>query len=147
MKAAYRLCYSLFDKIAFFLNHYMKLGIPERRISFRHVWRDKEAGPVRQAFLASENWPWRGLFWLSKDLYESDLSNVLEPDARALHDLRNHLEHKYVKVVAPPGSASRRFIAARSKSLTPQRAISSACCGWIAVSSAEVSAKTPARWR
>lgn len=114
VKAAYRLCYSLFDKIAFFLNHYMKLGLPERRISFRHVWRDKEAGPVRQAFLASENWPWRGLFWLSKDLYESDLSNVLEPDARALHDLRNHLEHKYVKVVAPPGSASGELTAGAS---------------------------------
>ena len=62
---------------------------------------------MRQSFLTSENWPWRGLYWLSKDLYESDLCNVLEPDARALHDLRNHLEHKYVKVVAPPELPTR----------------------------------------
>ncbi len=106
VKAAFRMCYSLFDKIAFFLNHYMKLGIPDRRISFRHVSRDKETGPVRPEFLSSENWPMRGLYWLSKDLYESDLKEVMEPDARALHDLRNHLEHKYVKVVSPMGSTS-----------------------------------------
>jgi hypothetical protein len=98
VKTAFRMCYSLLDKIAYFLNHYLKLGIPEKRISFRHIWREKEAGPIRPAFLASENWPLRGLYWLSKDLFESDFQDVIEPDARSLHDLRNHLEHKYVKV-------------------------------------------------
>jgi hypothetical protein len=98
VKAAFRMCYSLLDKIAYFLNHYLMLGIPEKRISFRHIWREKEAGPIRPAFLASENWPLRGLYWLSKDLFESDFQDVIEPDARSLHELRNHLEHKYVKV-------------------------------------------------
>lgn len=98
VKAAFRMGYSLLDKVAFFLNHYMNLGIPEKRISFRHVWRDKKGGPVRAEFLSSENWPLRGLYWLSKDLFESDFKEVMEPDARALLDLRNHLEHKYVKV-------------------------------------------------
>lgn len=103
VKMAFRMSYSLLDKIAYFLNHYMKLGIPEKRISFRHVWRDKESGPVRPEFLASENWPLRGLYWLSKDLFESDFKDVMEPDARALHELRNHLEHKYVKVLSTMG--------------------------------------------
>lgn len=101
VKVAFRMCYSLLDKIAYFLNHYMKLGIPEKRISFRHVWRDKETGPVRPEFLSSENWPLQGLYWLSKDLFENDYKEVMEPEARALHELRNHLEHKYVKVLSP----------------------------------------------
>lgn len=103
VKVSFRMCYSLFDKIAYFLNYYMKLGIPEKRISFRHVWRHKESGPVRPEFLSSENWPLRGLYWLSKDLFEDDFKEVMEPDARAIHDLRNHLEHKYIKVLSPMG--------------------------------------------
>ena len=109
VKMAFRMSYSLLDKIAFFLNHYMKLGIPEKRISFRHVWREKETGPVRAEFSASENWPFRGLYWLSKDLFEKDIKDLTEPDARDLHELRNHLEHKYVKVhsmTVPAGPAA-----------------------------------------
>jgi hypothetical protein len=46
----------------------------------------------------SENWPLRGLYWLSKDLFEAGMRDSMEPQARALAELRNHLEHKYVKV-------------------------------------------------
>ncbi|MHA7681880.1 LA2681 family HEPN domain-containing protein [Cupriavidus sp. PET2-C1] len=116
VKIAFRMSYSLLDKIAYFLNRYLKLGIPEKRISFRHVWREKENGPVRPEFLSSENWPFRGLYWLSKDLFEKGFKNMTEPDARELHELRNHLEHKYVKVHAmmtpsppPEGSATDLF--------------------------------------
>lgn len=98
IKIAFRMSYSLLDKIAYFLNHYLKLGIPEKKISFRGIWREKDNGPVRAAFLASENWPFRGLYWLSKDLFEKDYKDMTEPEARELHELRNHLEHKYVKV-------------------------------------------------
>lgn len=98
IKIAFRMAYSLLDKIAYFLNRYLRLGIPEKGISFRHIWRHKDSGPVRNEFSSSENWPFRGLYWLSKDLFEKDFKEMTEPDARALHDLRNHLEHKYVKV-------------------------------------------------
>jgi len=97
-KVAFRLAYSLFDKIAYFLNHYLKLGIPEKQVSFRGIWREKPGDPVRTQFDASENWPLRGLYWLSKDFFEASFAEVIEPHARALNELRNHLEHKYVKV-------------------------------------------------
>jgi hypothetical protein len=106
VKVSFRMCYSLLDKIAYFLNYYLKLGIPEKRISFRHIWREKEPGPVRPEFISSENWPLRGLYWLSKDLFEIDFKEVMEPEAYAFHDLRNHLEHKYVKVVLPVSGLS-----------------------------------------
>jgi len=112
VKFAFRTSYSILDKIAYFLNHYLALSIPEKRVSFRTIWREKDNGPVRDRFAKSENWPLRGLFWLSKDLFEEDIRDTMEPDARALAELRNHLEHKYVKVhemLLPPMSVGDPF--------------------------------------
>lgn len=99
IKIAYRMAYSTLDKIAYFLNHYLSLGVPENKVGFRTIWRSKPEGPIRDRFANSENWPWRGLFWLSKDLFENDMRESMEPDSRAVASLRNHLEHKYVKVL------------------------------------------------
>lgn len=98
VKLAFRMSYSLFDKIAFYLNHYMKLGIAENQVSFRHVWRDKKTKQLRPAFADTENLAFRALYWLSRDFYDEDLKDTMEPEARACHDLRNHLEHKYLKL-------------------------------------------------
>lgn len=98
VKVAYRMSYSLFDKIAFFLNHYLKLGIPSTQVMFRHVWKDKKTGALRPAFANTENLAFRGLYWLSKDFFDEELKDTTEPEARTCHDLRNHLEHKYLKL-------------------------------------------------
>jgi len=102
VKTSYRMIYSLFDKVSFFLNHYLSLAIPERKVTFRTLWyinQEKRKG-LRTEFQHRENWPLRGLFSLSKDLYEnrSGFKETLEPDAKELHDIRNHLEHKYFKL-------------------------------------------------
>ncbi|WP_343654151.1 LA2681 family HEPN domain-containing protein [Paraburkholderia caribensis] len=104
IKLAFRMAYSLLDKIAYFLNHYLSLGIPEKQVSFRSVWLEKPKGAIRRQFAESENWSFRGLYWLGKDLFEADFQDVAAPNAREFAELRNHLEHKYVKVVsiAPP---------------------------------------------
>lgn len=110
LRTAYRTAYSLFDKMAFFLNQYMALGHADRDVSFRGVWRPKSGkGPrgILAALAASKNLPFRGLYWVSKDLFEEDFTDVADPDARDLHELRIHLEHRYVKVhesmTGPPG--------------------------------------------
>ncbi len=102
VKIAFRMAYSLLDKVAFFLNHYLALGIPERRVGFRSFWytgqeRQRE---LRPEFAACDNWPLRGLFWLSKDLFENaaEFRECLEPDAQELDTVRNHAEHKYLKL-------------------------------------------------
>jgi hypothetical protein len=41
MKFAFRVAYSLFDKIAFFLNHYTDLEIPHKKISFKTIWYER----------------------------------------------------------------------------------------------------------
>jgi len=105
-KAAFRTVYSLLDKIAFFLNHYMDLKIPERQVSFRTFWYESQnrRKGLKPVFQRRANLPLRGLFWLSKDLYEDQpgFREAMEPDARDLAEIRNHLEHKYLKVHNEP---------------------------------------------
>ncbi len=98
LKMVYRSTYSLFDKIAFFLNHYMSLGIAHNKIDFRTIWREKDGAPIRPQFDESENWPFRGLYWLSKDLFKDGCRDSTEPEAWDLYELRRHLEHRYLKV-------------------------------------------------
>lgn len=107
VKSAFRTAYSLFDKIAYFLNHYLALSIPETKVTFRTFWyasQRKNEG-LRPDLQQCQNWPLRGLFWLSKDLYEDKpgFTESLEPDARELSEIRNHLEHKYLKLHHDPG--------------------------------------------
>lgn len=106
IKTAFRNAYSLLDKVAYFINGYWHLGIPERNVSFRTLWFEprRKGGPtqewvVRPEFKVTRNLPLRGLYWLSQDIYSEVLRNVARPDAKALDDLRNHLEHKHAKVV------------------------------------------------
>ncbi len=99
MKMAFRGSYALFDKIAFLLNAYFKLGHNERQVNFRNLWFVKGKGKeLHPALDGTANWPLRGLFWLSKDIFEDDFREVTEPDAHALYELRNHMEHKFVNV-------------------------------------------------
>jgi tetratricopeptide (TPR) repeat protein len=112
IRTAYRIAYSLFDKIAFFLNRYMALGHADKDVSFRSVWRPtrgKAPRGILATLVASKNLPFRGLYWVSKDLFEEAFADVADPDARALHEMRIHLEHRYVKVhELMDGSAGRQ---------------------------------------
>ncbi|MEO8381114.1 MAG: LA2681 family HEPN domain-containing protein [Acidobacteriota bacterium] len=98
VKLAYRSLYSLFDKIAYFLNSYLKLNIPEKRVNFRTLWHEKEdpTKPLKARFTNYANLPLRGLYWISRDLDEK-AERHLATDASALNTIRQHLEHKYLK--------------------------------------------------
>jgi len=100
VKSAFRTAYSLFDKIAYFLKHYLNLSIPKTRVYFKTLWytQKRKNKYLRPDFQVRQNWPLRGLFWLSKDLFEPDFKESIEPDAQAIYEIRNHLEHKYLKV-------------------------------------------------
>jgi tetratricopeptide (TPR) repeat protein len=102
LKIAFRMAYSLFDKIAFFLKKYFHLPISQQRVNFRTLWypEGRKANGLQANLLRTSNWPLRGLFWLSKDLYEhnQDFMEGLEADARQLYALRNHLEHNYLLI-------------------------------------------------
>ena len=102
LKAAFRIAYSVFDKIAFFLNEYFELGMSPGDVSFRRIWYvkgDKNKG-LRPDVQAMSNWPLKALFWVGKDLSENrpEFTEAMHPDSRLLASIRNHLEHKYLKL-------------------------------------------------
>lgn len=102
VKTAFRILYSVFDKVAFFLNDYLQLKIPHENVSFRRIWykaQKREKG-LRPDITSRNNWGLHGLFWLGKDLFENvpGFREVIEPEARALDSVRNHVEHRYLKL-------------------------------------------------
>ena len=100
VKIAFRLCYSIFDKIAYLLNIYLKLGIDKNKVSFRNIWHKSGnvKNPIRTEIFNEHNLALRGLFWLSKDLDEKSGSPI-EPEAKEIATIRNYIEHKSFKVV------------------------------------------------
>ncbi len=100
IKTAYRLAYSLFDKIALFLNDYFSVGLKAGAVSFRRIWwktKNKEF-ELSPCFEKSKNWPLRGLYYLSKDLFDEGFIDVSLPDAQELASLRNRTEHRYLSL-------------------------------------------------
>lgn len=108
IKSAYKTAYSLFDKIAFFVNAYMELRIPANRVTFRTLWTPGDNKPLRGEFDSATNWGFCALYWLTKDFFEKDTDEVAEPQARYLRNVRQYIEHKYLRVtevdpvVTPP---------------------------------------------
>ena len=98
LRAAFRSAYSIFDKIGLFLNDYFGIGLDPRRVAFRTIWFENPNNPVslRPVFKDSRNWMLRGLFFLSKDLFDGALKEVAEPDAANLARLRQQVEHRFL---------------------------------------------------
>lgn len=101
VKNTYKTAYSLFDKIGYFLNIYLDLGIPLKQVTFKNVWYikgnfKKEINPI---FLENKNYVLHGLFWLSKDLYEKWNDNIcLDEEFKEMSTIRNFLEHKHIRI-------------------------------------------------
>jgi len=113
VRIAMRIAYSLFDKVATFLQHYFELDyIESHKVNFGNVWyKSPGKNALAPVFVDRENWPLRGLFWLSKDLeYDSEIyvEDSLDPGATELRETRNELEHGYLKLHQDlwPGSES-----------------------------------------
>ncbi|MGB0694875.1 MAG: LA2681 family HEPN domain-containing protein [Rhodospirillaceae bacterium] len=98
IRFSYRLAYSIFDKIAYFLNYYLGVGHPEKNVNFRNIWfikKGKNRKSLHNMFIERQNWPLRGLFWLSKDLFDDEFKRTTDPQASEMANIRNHLEHKF----------------------------------------------------
>lgn len=98
VRTAFRIAYSLLDKIAFLVDRYWNLGKRSDRISFKNVWMVENKAHLLPQFEEYENLPLRGLFWLSKELFDDQLKQTTAADARELHSIRNALEHTYLRV-------------------------------------------------
>ncbi len=107
LKIAYRLSYSIFDKIALFLNDYFSVGLKASAVSFKNIWSKNnkgKAGELYPCFSDCQNWPLRGLYYLSKDLFDEDFLDVSLPDADELAKLRNFIEHRFLSLQIYPAN-------------------------------------------
>lgn len=102
LKIAFRLAYSIFDKVALFLNDYYSVGLKISAVSFRKIWGERKNSKfeINSCFEESQNWPLRGLYYLSKDLFDNDFDDVALPEAKELAGLRNRIEHRYLSLQA-----------------------------------------------
>lgn len=98
IKTAFKILYGLFDKIAYFLNSYFDLGIHERDVSFNHIWlTGKKRYNYKNVLNHEENFALASLYWISRDFYDK-FEDSPNPRLKRISDVRNALEHKYVKV-------------------------------------------------
>lgn len=106
LKMVYRMAYSLFDKIAYFLNHYYNLKIPNHKASLNHIWFEKENSnnPMKNFFTQKNNDALKALYWLSKDLYGYEKVKKPSKFVKKISHLRNMMEHSYLQVTELPES-------------------------------------------
>jgi hypothetical protein len=99
IKNALKSCFSVLDKISRLLDKYYELN--SSNIAFNRQWFD------RQKMLRDQQNPFlTALFWLSKDFSQHDKdqrrpSYWLDDSAFEVRELRNELEHGWVRVVDP----------------------------------------------
>lgn len=104
IKMAFRGFYSIFDKIANFINEYFNLNMYRNNIYFSNIWyeyKNRQKIGLKDIFNKTENLALRGLFLISKDLFDDkqkEFFEVLEPESQKINDIRNHLEHKFISI-------------------------------------------------
>lgn len=102
LKMAFISAHAIFDKLAYLMNDYWKFALKPNEVSFGGLWytRGRRGDGISERTKSlSANWPLRGLFWLSRDFYDrSQLPDNIAPDARMVHEIRNHIAHKYLRV-------------------------------------------------
>lgn len=106
IKSAFRIQYSIFDKIAFFIGKYFQIDdLKDHQIDFKTIWySDIKTRKIREVFDAKENLPLLALFRMSKDFIvteqptDFDTKEPIDTLARRLWEIRNTIEHKYLKV-------------------------------------------------
>ena len=99
LRSAFRSAYSILDKIELFINDYFEIGRKASKVNFRNIWYSKPHPKHPEfwpKFSSSRNWPLRGLFYLSKDLFDESFKEVAEPDASDIAGLRNQVEHRFL---------------------------------------------------
>ncbi|WP_426117257.1 LA2681 family HEPN domain-containing protein [Pseudomonas sp. DSP3-2-2] len=100
IKIAYRLGYSTLDKVALFINEYFSVGLNPSQVSFKRLWGEEKKGAfaLREIFIDRENWPLRGLYFLSRDLFDTEFVATALPEAEKLSDIRNKAEHRFLSL-------------------------------------------------
>ncbi|MBD2795881.1 hypothetical protein ID856_04930 [Xenorhabdus sp. 18] len=108
-KSAFRTVYSLFDKIAYLINHFFDLNHikHDKKINIDNLFRDftgknNEWKPHKK-LKDSDNHFIHALFYILKDIRKvgnsDSVTKWLDPNAVAFAEIRNAIEHRSLKIV------------------------------------------------
>ncbi|SPY49412.1 LA2681 family HEPN domain-containing protein [Pseudomonas aeruginosa] len=110
LKSCFRISYSIFDKISFFLYHFFELDAVknDRNADFRQIWfvDPKKNKTLKSIFENSRNDYFRALYFISHEIRQGgekiptdqDLSYWFDPDTQRLFKIRNAMEHRALKL-------------------------------------------------
>jgi len=103
IKSTFKTFYSIFDKIAYLINDYLSLNRKRFDVSFRKIWyTNYQKAELDPMFNSKVNWSMRALFWVSKDLFDDEMKDTIEPESQHINQLRNYIEHKGIMVSRIP---------------------------------------------
>lgn len=114
LKSCFRISYSIFDKISFFLHRFFELDAIQHdpKVDFKQVWfksqnnKNKEK-ELKGIFESSRNSYFRALYFISHEIRQSghktspneELSYWFDPDTERMFKIRNAMEHRAFKLV------------------------------------------------
>ncbi|MBH0074023.1 hypothetical protein I6F48_00395 [Pseudoalteromonas sp. SWYJ118] len=108
-KTAFKTLYSIFDKIAYFLNSFYDLNKIDSKIYFHNIFGQIKNGKLKphKKLIDSQNYFLHALFFILKDIRNSNSKELeaesesywLDPDIEAFSEIRNAMEHRSLKIV------------------------------------------------
>lgn len=108
-KSAFKTLYSIFDKIAYFLNSFYDFNDIDAKIYFHNFFGKFENGKLKphSKLKESNNQFLHALFYILKDIRDSNHkddnldseSYWLDPDAEKFSKIRNAIEHRSLKII------------------------------------------------
>jgi len=121
LKSCFRISYSIFDKISFFLHRFFELDAIQNdpKVDFKQVWfkpqnnKNKEK-ELKGSFESSRNSYFRALYFISHEIRQSggpkasptdDPSYWFDPDTERMFKIRNAMEHRAFKLVDALGTS------------------------------------------
>jgi tetratricopeptide (TPR) repeat protein len=90
VKSAFKGFYDILDKIAYFINDYLGLGIREERVDFRTVWYSGKHKDIHEQIRDTNNVSLNALFDIHRDFEEGPY--------KRLRLMRNGLTHRFIDV-------------------------------------------------
>lgn len=102
MKSAFRILYSIFDKISYFLAKYFNLEIEDRKVSFQKVFGEYKHGEFKpnKNFKDSGNYFIHALFYILKEVEQNSNKHFyINTEVHKLAKIRNHLEHRSFRII------------------------------------------------
>lgn len=93
LKCAFKNLYDILDKIAFFIEDYVNLGMKKNDINFMKIWYDKESKDIPENIKTTNNPSLNAIFRIYEDFKPKG-------HYRELKDIRNALTHRFIRVKA-----------------------------------------------